>query len=121
MVMENSYSPPRRVSKTQMGHHPVPTFRQTESFIFNTFMEKKREQAKGKNPTVNFDQNNAMINVEKLPEEDDSGYFYQDDQSPGGVSKPSIRKVVSDHEDFHDHSMHKFDNGLSNSKKNKLS
>ena len=79
-------------------------------------MEKKREQAKGKNPTVNFDQNNAMINVEKLPEEDDSGYFYQDDQSPGGVSKPSIRKVVSDHEDFHDHSMHKFDNGLSNSK-----
>ena len=57
----------------------------------------------------------------KLLEEDDSGYFYQDDQSPGGVSKPSIRKVVSDHEDFHDHSMHKFDNGLSNSKKNKLS
>lgn len=112
MVMENAYSPARRVSKTQMGHHPVPTFRQTESFIFNTFMEKKREQAKGKNPAVNFDQ----INVQRLPEEDDSGYFYQDDQSPGGVSKPSIRKVVSDHEDFLDHSMQKFDNGLSNSK-----
>ena len=60
VMIEDGYSPPRRVSKTQMGHYPAseisstqqkiggtfqPTFRQTENFIFNTFLEKKREQA----------------------------------------------------------------------------
>ena len=118
MMIENSYSPPRRVSKTQMGHHTElarhPTFRETESYIFNTFMEKKRDMEKKKGiPVVNFEQN-AMINVQKMQEEA-SEYFYQDAKSPDG-SKPTMRKVVSDQEDFLDHSMSKHDNGFSGSK-----
>ena len=142
-MIESSFSPPRRVSRTQMGHHPpvtavgavvdlamrttrnkldglLPGYRETEKIIYNTFMERQRTLAKGPMLPLNLQQQNTFINVQRLPEFDSTNLFNKAAKNDDG-SKKSMRKMHSEHEDFHDLSVTKLDKGLNVSKKHSQS